>query len=183
MIRADRLSMEASTDAASNDASKLLDLNLTKDDIIESDILERNTELNKRLLDPHKASNEDFLDPYSPGNIGIFASYLAVGFGMYFILTPLSYYMVDDLDSSAAQQSCVLGLLSLPWALKICCGFLTDSVPIQGLRRKPYFIIGWIIYGVCNAVLAIFGKPSIAVLAVFTFAMTMGFVQADVSME
>ena len=35
-----------------------------------------------------------WLDPYALANRGIFASYLSVGFGLYFILTPLTFYMV-----------------------------------------------------------------------------------------
>ena len=73
---------------------------------------------------------------------------------MYFIMTPIQFYMVDTLDASAAQQSVVIGLLSLPWALKIFFGFITDSLPIYGLRRKPYFIIGWSIWTLCNIILS-----------------------------
>ena len=37
--------------------------------------------------------------------LAIFASYLAVGFGVWFIVTPMSYYLVNELNASAAQQS------------------------------------------------------------------------------
>jgi hypothetical protein len=43
-------------------------------------------------IDPEESKK--WLNPYSTENIGIFASYLSVGFGMYFIQTPLQYYMV-----------------------------------------------------------------------------------------
>jgi MFS family permease len=136
---------------------------------------------------PHKAPREidwleakKWLDPYSPVNRGIFASYFAVGFGLFFIQTPVAFYMVDTLGASPGQQSVVTGLMSLPWAMKIGCGFLSDSTPIFGLRRKPYFIIGWTVFAVCNAILAIIGEPSIGTLAVLIFTQTLGFVQADV---
>ena len=115
-----------------------------------------------------------------PRNLGIFASYLAVGFGLYFIQTPITFYMVDDINASAQQQIIVLGLMSLPWALKLVCGFITDSFPIMGKRRKPYFLIGWGLFVLCNITLAIIGKPDIGILALFIFLMTMSFVQADV---
>eukprot|EP01034_Spumella_vulgaris_P023197 gene23197-29392_t len=49
-----------------------------------------------------------------------------------------------------------------------------------GLRRKPYFAIGWAMWAICNVILAIVGKPDIAILAFFIFAMTLCFVLADV---
>ena len=50
----------------------------------------------------------------------------------------------------------------------------------MGLRRKPYFMIGWGTYVLCNFVLAAIRTPDITSLALFIFLMTMGFVQADV---
>lgn len=58
-------------------------------------------------------------DPWAPQNIAIFASYLAVGFSIYFILTPLNFYMIDDLDATPSQQAIIIGLTNLPWALKV----------------------------------------------------------------
>ena len=65
--------------------------------------------------------------PYPNPILVCATSYLSVGFGLYFILTPLTFYMVDDLNATASQQTVVNGLLSLPWALKIgasCCHIL-----------------------------------------------------------
>ena len=42
-----------------------------------------------------KDEADKWLDPYSLANRGIFASYLSVGFGLYFLLTPLTFYMVS----------------------------------------------------------------------------------------
>jgi hypothetical protein len=89
---------------------------------------------------PHKLRSEideaealKWLNPYSRSNRGIFASYLAVGIGLFFITTPVAFYMVDVINATPAQQSVITGLMALPWALKILCGFLSDSVPIFGL--------------------------------------------------
>ena len=145
------------------------------------DLEEHEANINRGMgneIDAEKA--KEFLDPFSKANLGISASYLAVGFGIYFIQTPLQFYMVDTLDATAAQQSVVIGLLSLPWAMKLIFGFTSDSFPIYGMRRKPYFIIGWTMWAICNACLAIVGEPNIAVLAFFIFTMTISFLQADV---
>ena len=130
------------------------------------------------LIDPEEAAK--WLNPYHTVNIAIFASYLSVGFGMYFLQTPLTFYMVDSLNATPGQQTVILGLMSLPWALKIFCGILTDSFPIFGYRRKSYFLIGWGLYVICNILLAIIRTPNIAQLATFIFLQTLAFVQADV---
>ena len=123
---------------------------------------------------------QNYLNPYHLTNIGIFASYLAVGFNMYFIQTPLNYYMVYVLNATAAQQTVVTGLLSLPWSLKIACGFLSDTLPIFGYRRKSYFILGWTTCIVCNVLLAVLVEPTLAETAALVFFETMGMVLADV---
>ena len=121
-----------------------------------------------------------WLDPYHASNRAIFASYFTVGFGLYFIQTPLNFFMVNTLSATPAQQSVITGLLSLPWALKIFCGFLSDSVPIYGLRRVPWFCFGWFVFSLCNVILAIIQEPDIGILALLLFTMTMGFILADV---
>lgn len=102
------------------------------------------------------------------------------------------------MDASPAQQSVVMGLIQLPFALKLFCGFLSDSTPIFGLRRKPYFLIGkflvsfssiilspswllgWLIFILSYLSLAIIQQPNIVELALFIFIGGMGFIQADV---
>ena len=88
--------------------------------------------------------------------------------------------MVDTLGATPGQQSVVTGLMSLPWALKIMCGFLSDSTPIFGLRRKPYFIIGWSSFVLCNLVLVFLVTPSLPALAIFIYLQMQSFVLADV---
>ena len=142
---------------------------------------------------PHKAFNErsdevlrkekdaaEYSNIFSMPNRGIFASYFAVGFAKFFIITPLTYYMVYTLDATAGQQSVVIGLTNFAWALKMLCGFLTDSVPIGGLRRKPYLLIGWFLYLLFNVILSILVVPNIAMVALFVFAQTWAFILSDV---
>jgi len=120
------------------------------------------------------------LDPWSMANIAIMSSYFCVGFGMSFLGTPLSYYMIDTLYSTAEQQNVVGILSSLPWSFKLLYGFLSDGVPINGQRRKPYFIIGWCIYIASNFWLALLGEPSIVWIAGLMLAQTMGYMLSDV---
>ena len=48
-------------------------------------------------------------------------------------------------------------------------GFLSDCVPIRGERRKPYLLIGWLIYLLSNLALAFIGNPSIGTTIFFMF--------------
>jgi hypothetical protein len=53
------------------------------------------------LIDPDDAAK--WLNPFHAVNLAIFASYLSVGFGMYFIQTPITFYMVDSLNATPGQ--------------------------------------------------------------------------------
>ena len=55
-----------------------------------------------------------------------------------------------------AQMAAIFGVVSVPWCLKPLYGFISDSYPIAGYRRRPYMILGaflsacmWIILPFC----------------------------------
>ena len=75
-------------------------------------------------------------------NIGIPISYLAVGI-MQGLVRPLLNVYPMDLGATEAQQTMIASLATLPSALKIGFGFLSDNRPIGGYRRKPYMLLGW----------------------------------------
>jgi len=58
----------------------------------------------------------------------------------------LSYMYKDDLKLQPYEVSRISGLIGLPWIIKPLYGFISDSFPIFGYRRKPYlFIFGFIV--------------------------------------
>lgn len=58
----------------------------------------------------------------------------------------LSYLYKDDLKLQPYEVSRISGLISLPWIIKPLYGFISDSFPIMGYRRKPYlFIFGFVV--------------------------------------
>lgn len=59
-------------------------------------------------------------------------------------------------------------------------GFLSDCVPIGGLKRKPYMLIGWIIHIVSNSALAIMGTPGEKSVILLSFASACGYLLSDV---
>lgn len=107
---------------------------------------------------------------------------------------PISYMMVGafqglssgvmtmfllSIEATEAQQITIKALRSLPAILKIFFGFLSDSTPIFGYRRKVYMVIGWSISS-----LSMFGLTqcgtNIGLIGLFYFFFGLGFWMADV---
>ena len=58
------------------------------------------------------------------------------GIIMTFMTTPLNIYMVQVLDAEPQDQNVINILINLPWSIKLLFGFLSDAMPIFGMRRK-----------------------------------------------
>lgn len=56
----------------------------------------------------------------------------------------IAFFLKDDLALSPAQASFLIGFGLLPWSIKPLYGFLSDSVPIGGYRRRPYLVVAGI---------------------------------------
>eukprot|EP00903_Cladosiphon_okamuranus_P015035 g13911.t1 len=122
-------------------------------------------------------------DIWSVQNRAVVMSYFCVGFAMRFLQTPLAYYTVRYLEASPAQQNIMLTLASLPWSFKLVYGFISDNFPIWGMRRKPYFIMGWLSYVLINFFTAAKQAPSIQLLAGWSLTSSMGFMLSDVTTD
>jgi folate/biopterin transporter len=74
----------------------------------------------------------------------------------------ISFFLKDDLHLSPAVVAAMLGVASLPWVVKPLFGFLSDSLPILGYRRRSYLFLsgilgslGWLAMGtVVNSAVA-----------------------------
>lgn len=149
-------------------------------------------------------------DFFSLPNLAIPISYFCIGVALQLLRTPLIVYFIQDLGASAAEvnvlftvskspnhyhnmgswdyinissypvvvASCIT--VAVPWCFKVIYGFLSDCVPINGLRRKPYFMAGWLIFILSNFILTIFPKPSIGMIISMVFVQTAGYMLADV---
>ena len=106
-----------------------------------------------------------------------------VGIALMLLSTPISYYLVDDLDISATSYSAYATLVSLPWSLKFLFGMVTDGNPIFGYRRKSWLTIGWGVYIFISFVMCFFSKPSFTGVTLSMFLMTCAYLQADVSAD
>lgn len=59
----------------------------------------------------------------------------------------LQFYLMEDKAMPPPAMAALMGIISIPWCFKPLIGLFSDMVPIFGLHRKPYIIIGLVISG------------------------------------
>ena len=74
-------------------------------------------------------------------HIPLLSFYLLLGFCFQFPSVAMRYWMMENVQVSPAQMSAIFGVVAIPWCLKPIYGFISDSYPIYGLRRRPYMVI------------------------------------------
>lgn len=93
-----------------------------------------------------------------------------------------TYFLKDQLGLAPAEQAALMGVSTLPWVIKPVYGFLTDGLPIFGLRRKPYLVIGGLLGASAWAALAtVVETPLQAVVAATTASL--GVAMSDVVVD
>lgn len=135
------------------------------------------------LFDPSKVENllhKIYLDVYRDENICLIASYFTVGFALFFSPSPIYYYLVEVQNTSSTEIGVFTTLEMIPWSLKVFYGLLSDAFPIYGYRRKPYILLGWMIFIFGNFILALFGEPSTLSVIGWGFLCMNGLLMADV---
>jgi folate/biopterin transporter len=53
----------------------------------------------------------------------------------------VSFFLKDELGLTPAEVAAMMGIVSLPWVIKPLFGFLSDSLPIFGYRRRSYLLL------------------------------------------
>lgn len=76
-------------------------------------------------------------------NLAVPACYLLVGI-LQGLSSPLINVFPLDLGATEAQQTSVSAIRGLPAAFKLVFGFISDTAPVCGYRRKPYMLMGWV---------------------------------------
>lgn len=67
--------------------------------------------------------------------------YLLLGFNFAFPSVAMRYWLMDTVQVTPAQMAAIFGVVSIPWCLKPLFGFISDSRPLFGYRRKSYMIL------------------------------------------
>ncbi|EPS67298.1 hypothetical protein M569_07475, partial [Genlisea aurea] len=53
----------------------------------------------------------------------------------------VNFYLKDDLRLDPAETAVISGVSSLPWLVKPLYGFISDSFPLLGYRRRSYLVL------------------------------------------
>lgn len=113
-------------------------------------------------------------------NLAIPMAYFSVGMVSSMVATPLNIYMVEVLNAEPAMQNTINILMTLPWSMKMLFGFLSDACPVSGLHRKPYLLLGSLLYSFSFLAYAMVGQDNVVFLAICIFIGTLGLIQMDV---
>ncbi|OQR91407.1 transmembrane protein [Achlya hypogyna] len=86
--------------------------------------------------------------------VGLLSQYSGVGI-LFNTFPALAYPVFQNyLHMQGYQVSSYTALINLGWSFKIFFGVLSDCIPIFGLQRRPYIILGWVICAACCAAMA-----------------------------
>ncbi|KAM7277968.1 hypothetical protein ACFE04_005102 [Oxalis oulophora] len=76
----------------------------------------------------------------SPDNVAVAMVYFVQGV-LGLARLAVSFYLKDDLHLDPAETAVISGFSSLPWLIKPLYGFISDSVPLFGYRRRSYLVL------------------------------------------
>ncbi|KAG6597436.1 folate-biopterin transporter 1, chloroplastic-like [Cucurbita moschata] len=76
----------------------------------------------------------------SPDNVAVAMVYFVQGV-LALARLAVSFYLKDDLHLDPAETAVVSGFSAFPWLIKPLYGFISDSVPLFGYRRRSYLIL------------------------------------------
>ncbi len=74
-------------------------------------------------------------------HIPLLLFYLCLGFTFQFTSVAMRYWMMDTVKVQPSQMAAIFGVAAIPWCLKPIYGFVSDSYPLFGYRRRSYMVI------------------------------------------
>jgi sugar phosphate permease len=116
-------------------------------------------------------------------SIAIPTTYFAIGVVSSFVTNPLNIYMVQALDADPTIQTTIKMLETIPWSFKIIFGFVSDAFPIFGMNRKPYLMIGMILWSSFLLVYSVLMSENVFLLSLCVIMSQMGLLQMDVMVD
>ncbi|KAK2980611.1 hypothetical protein RJ640_011419 [Escallonia rubra] len=76
----------------------------------------------------------------TPDNIAVAMVYFVQGV-LGLARLAVSFYLKDDLHLDPAETAVISGFSALPWLIKPLYGFISDSFPLFGYRRRSYLVL------------------------------------------
>lgn len=126
-----------------------------------------------------KNGGEWIADLFAFPNWSLVCHYFNTGIALNLLATPVTYYLVETKNASAAVTNTYLAMTYMPWCLKIFFGLASDLRPWLGMHRRSYFALGWIVFFSSNVWLAALERPSVAATLLLSFVMVMGCLLSD----
>lgn len=96
---------------------------------------------------------------------------------------PLYYYLHETLGISISTIMWMGSITSLPWMIKPLYGFLSDSFPLFGYKRKSYIFLSAVLSSIALLALGLSPYYSIPVLIVFMIIDSLGGAIKDVAID
>lgn len=126
-----------------NDAEPLLDSINRNGDLLTTTSNEDSSSSDKTGSQKDKnsiSSARCFGVELTPDNIAVAMVYFVQGvLGLSDLA--VSFYLKDDLHLDPAETGVISGFSSLPWLVKPLYGFISDSFPLFGYRRRSYLVL------------------------------------------
>lgn len=91
----------------------------------------------------------------SPDNVAVSMVYFVQGV-LGLARLAVSFYLKDDLHLDPAETAVITGFSALPWLIKPLYGFISDSVPLFGYRRRSYLVLSGLLGALSWSLMATF---------------------------
>ncbi|KAK4410671.1 putative folate-biopterin transporter 3 [Sesamum angolense] len=93
------------------------------------------------------------------------------------------YYMKDEQKLQPSEAQVYHGIIMIPWIVKPLWGLLTDTVPIAGRRRRPYFILAGMIGAISMITLSLENNIYLGFALLLLICGSAGAAVADVTID
>ncbi|XP_057489117.1 folate-biopterin transporter 1, chloroplastic-like isoform X1 [Actinidia eriantha] len=91
----------------------------------------------------------------TPDNIAVAMVYFVQGV-LGLSRLAVSFYLKDDLHLEPAETAVISGFSALPWLIKPLYGFISDSFPLFGYRRRSYLVLSGLLGALSWSLMATF---------------------------
>ncbi|XP_073134266.1 folate-biopterin transporter 1, chloroplastic [Henckelia pumila] len=91
----------------------------------------------------------------TPDNIAVAMVYFVQGV-LGLSRLAVSFYLKDDLHLDPAETAVISGVSALPWLVKPLYGFISDSIPLFGYRRRSYLVLSGLLGALSWTLMATF---------------------------
>ena len=109
----------------------------------------------------------------------LYVFYFVLGCVQLLPTVAMNFFARDQLGMSPAAVGTITSLVSVPWVCKPFFGFVSDSIPIKGMRRKPYIVLASMA-SACGWVALASVPASIIGTSIILLCVQMSMVMADV---